>query len=166
MTPTVRHGRLIASEFSTPARRGVVRNDPACPCRYLPGSPPPKRTIAGLAPWQQRAAKKLLCENVADPLDITDIAEKIGVSRGHFIGAFAQSTGATPHQWLIDQRLRWARKLMLSTELSLAEIALACGFYDQSHFNRTFARSLGTSPGRWRRRFRLVGPSPILPAGG
>ncbi|QKS02041.1 helix-turn-helix transcriptional regulator [Sphingomonas sp. CL5.1] len=112
----------------------------------------PRRPTAGLSPWQQRAAKKLLCDHLSDPLDVGTIAELLGVSRSHFIDAFANSTGKTPYQWLILLRVERARELLLSSELPLAEIALACGFYDQSHFNRTFVRTIGTSPGRWRRR--------------
>ncbi len=57
----------------------------------------------------------------------------------------------SPHQWLLTRRVSKARSLLADSTLTLAEIALACGFSSQSHFNRAFAANIGTTPGRWRR---------------
>jgi AraC family transcriptional regulator len=65
--------------------------------------------------------------------------------------AFRQATGMPPHRWVMKRRIKRAKELLLEDELDLAELALACGFADQSHFTRTFARSEGHSPGKWRR---------------
>jgi methylphosphotriester-DNA--protein-cysteine methyltransferase len=71
--------------------------------------------------------------------------------RRYFAKAFKQTTGAPPHVWLSMKRIGRAKQLMNETNLGLAEIALACGFVDQSHFTRTFVKSVGCSPGKWRR---------------
>ena len=60
-----------------------------------------------------------------------------------------------PHQWLVEARCIRAKQLLLEGRLGLAEIALDVGFCDQAHFTRTFARTVGTSPGAWRRERRL-----------
>jgi FixJ family two-component response regulator len=104
----------------------------------------------GLAPWQERRAKEVVANGLSTELPISQVATECGMSRGHFARAFKQSTGATPHQWLTRQRIEKAKGLMLEG-VSLAEVALLCGFADQSHFSRVFARSEGRPPGAWQR---------------
>jgi len=67
---------------------------------------------------------------------------------------FKKTSGLTPHRWLVQRRLERAQDLLLWSTLSLAQIALDCGFSEQSHFTRTFTRLVGTSPGEWRRQRR------------
>jgi AraC-like DNA-binding protein len=110
----------------------------------------PPRRKARLVPWQEQAAKRLLLEHFAKPVDIGVVARRCGISRGHFIAAFASSVGMAPYQWLIHMRVERASELLLGSDLALAEVALICGFYDQSHFSRAFVRWMGLSPGRWR----------------
>ena len=76
------------------------------------------------------------------------------MSVSQFGRAFKKATGLTPHRWLVQRRLEQAMDLLLGSNLPLAEIALDCGFSEQSHFTRTFTRLVGTSPGEWRRRRR------------
>jgi AraC family transcriptional regulator len=57
----------------------------------------------------------------------------------------------SPHQWLLRHRVEQAKMLLRDRTLSLSVVALSCGFADQSHFNRVFARLTGLSPGAWRR---------------
>jgi AraC family transcriptional regulator len=59
--------------------------------------------------------------------------------------------GKPPHQWLMDQRIDHGKQLLLNSTSSVMEIALLCGFSDQSHFTRVFSSKVGASPGRWRR---------------
>jgi len=60
-------------------------------------------------------------------------------------------TGLSPHRWLMKRRAERARELLFNRGLSLTEIALTCGFADQSHFTRVFTAVFGTSPEAWRR---------------
>jgi AraC-like DNA-binding protein len=59
--------------------------------------------------------------------------------------------GIAPHRWLLNRRVELAKDLLRDRESSLSEIALRCGFADQSHFTRVFTRRAGVSPGSWRR---------------
>ena len=79
------------------------------------------------------------------------LAEECGLSPRHFARAFRQSTGVPPHRWLMRHRVQRAKELLRRQALSLADIALRCGFADQSHFTRVFSREVGFSPGQWRR---------------
>ncbi len=114
----------------------------------------PART-SGLAPWQLRRAKEMLLADISEQLPLTDVAAACRISVSHFARAFRVSTGVPPHQWLIASRVNNARDLLAQSETPLAEIASMCGFADQSHFSRLFARAHGTSPGTWRREHRV-----------
>src|SRR4051794_36409469 len=67
-----------------------------------------------------------------------------------FARASSQSTGVSPHRWLVQHRIQCAKDLLRGDAL-LADSALRCGFADQSHFTRCFGREVGVSPGQWRR---------------
>ncbi|KAB0657108.1 helix-turn-helix domain-containing protein [Burkholderia territorii] len=104
-----------------------------------------------LSPAKAARAKELLMERVDLGVSIKEVANECDLSRGYFIRAFTRTTGRTPHQWLLEQRVIRARQLIETTYMSLAEIAAECGFADQSHLNRVFARIVGRPPGAWRR---------------
>jgi AraC-like DNA-binding protein len=111
----------------------------------------PLSTRGGLAPWQLRRACDFIEGNLDGDPSIADVAAECGLSSSYFAKAFKQTTGVPPHAWLSMKRIERAKQLLSGTKLELAEIALACGFVDQSHFSRTFLSSEGCSPGRWRR---------------
>lgn len=105
----------------------------------------------GLAAWQERRAKELLAANLAGDVSLTDLARECRLSTSHFARAFRKSTGLAPHQWLLQRRVELAKALLNEGKLSLGDIAISCGFSDQSHFTRVYTRLCGVSPGAWRR---------------
>jgi AraC family transcriptional regulator len=105
----------------------------------------------GLAPWQERRAKEIMRARLNSQLTIADVAAECKLSASHFARSFRRSTGVAPHEFLSGLRVDEAKHLMLTTKLPLADIALICGFGDQSYFTRVFTRSVGASPGAWRR---------------
>ncbi|WP_331374666.1 helix-turn-helix transcriptional regulator [Sinorhizobium chiapasense] len=109
----------------------------------------PKR--GGLAPWQERRAKEILMGHLDGEIALEDLAHECGLSRSHFARAFKETTGAPPHRWLLARRIERAQDLLLNSNLSITEIASSCGFADQSHFTRVFAKMVETGPGEWRR---------------
>jgi AraC family transcriptional regulator len=109
------------------------------------------RHTGGLAPWQTRAAQEMLAEHLSRELALADVAAACDLSLSHFTRAFKASTGTTPHAFRQARRIERAKTLLLEGEMSLAEIALQCGFADQSHFTRVFSASSGIAPGAWRR---------------
>lgn len=110
-------------------------------------------TRGGLALWQQRRVKEFVDANLDGNMTVMLLARACGLSTKHFSRAFRQSTGLSPHQWLLHRRIDKAKQLLRGT-LPLADLALACGFADQSHFTRVFTRVVGLSPGQWRRTHR------------
>jgi AraC-like DNA-binding protein len=109
-----------------------------------------------LAPWQLRTATGVLRAHLAENLPLARVAETCRLSVSHFARAFKASTGLPPHQWILTTRVERARELLASSGTPLAEVAVMCGFTDQSHFSRVFARVVGTSPGVWRRQHGLA----------
>lgn len=105
----------------------------------------------GLARWQAKRAMEMIAAGLGDDVSLAAVASECGVSTRHFSRAFRQSVGLSPHQWLTQRRVDKARRLLIVEEFNLAQVALACGFADQSHFTRVFTAVTGSSPGAWRR---------------
>ena len=108
----------------------------------------------GLAPWQDRRAKDLLCANLNGSISLTDIAGACDLSVRHFTRAFRQSTGMSANEWLVKQRIEKVKNLLADSAIRLADIAASCGFADQSHLTRSFCRATGMLPTQWRRLHR------------
>ncbi len=113
----------------------------------------PQRLL--LSPLQLNRAKAMLRNHLDGAISIAEVAKACGLSRGYFIRAFREATGQTPHRWMLQNRVERARGLLIESELGLADVALVCGFADQSHFTRIFARLMGVPPGNYRRIARI-----------
>jgi AraC family transcriptional regulator len=113
-----------------------------------------RRERGGLAPWQESRAKEAMDANLDKEINIARLANECGLSTSQFARAFRQSTGCPPHRWLLEQRIKRAQNLLLTSDRTLTEIARVCGFYDQPHLTRAFSQIVGTSPGLWRRARR------------
>jgi AraC-like DNA-binding protein len=110
---------------------------------------------SGLAPWQLRRAKEMLEADLSANPSVQRMASACKLSVSHFARGFTASTGIPPHQWLMTTRIERARDLLIRSETPLIDVAGVCGFADQSHFSRVFARMVGASPGAWRRAHRV-----------
>ncbi|MDB5873741.1 MAG: transcriptional regulator, AraC family-like protein [Ramlibacter sp.] len=89
----------------------------------------------------------------ADDVDVQTLAAIAGLSRAHMTRAFARQFGVPPHIYLNSVRVRKAQEAMMAGD-SLADVAVDCGFADQSHFSRRFKGALGLTPARWLRQMR------------
>ncbi|TCA21589.1 AraC family transcriptional regulator [Rhizobium leguminosarum bv. viciae] len=137
-------GRLFVDQMALAMATHVAEN--------YGGLRPECRPIrGGLAPWQERRAKELLSSGIGGSLSISELARECSLSQRHFCRAFRHSTGLSPHAWLQKNRIEKAKSLLCLKGSTLTEIALACGFADQSHFTRVFTQLAGVSPGAWRR---------------
>ena len=132
-------------------------------------------STGGLAPWQERRAKDMLSADLHGQTPIADLAAECRLSVAHFSRSFRQSTGLAPHQWLLRRRVEIAKSMLAQkadtqARIPLADVGLACGFADQSHFTRVFTSMVGVSPGLWRRellRPNFVPATQVLqPTGG
>jgi AraC family transcriptional regulator len=110
-----------------------------------------KRQRGGLAPWQVRRVVGYIDAHLASRIRVQDVAAVAKLSVSHFSRAFKTSLGVPPLVYVAARRIDLACDLMLTTDESICQIALACGLCDQSHFCRVFRRITGASPNVWRR---------------
>jgi AraC family transcriptional regulator len=87
-------------------------------------------------------------EHLDEPVDVDMIADLVAKGRTHFPRIFRRSVGMSPYQYLVHLRLKHAQRMMRLGEMTLAEVAAATGFVDQSHLCRWIKRVYGTSPAR------------------
>ncbi len=92
--------------------------------------------------------KSYLESHFSEPVTLEELASVAGLNKSYLTRLFTRHTGLPPHSYLIQIRVRHAKHL-LRQGLSLADVASATGFTDQSHLHRHFQRTLGVSPGRY-----------------
>lgn len=97
-----------------------------------------------------RRARWFIDECYAAPLDLEQMARQAQFSRFHFIRAFKEEYGITPHQYLIRRRFEKAKELLSSGGLSVTEVCLAVGFRSLGSFSTRFTQIVGLSPQRYR----------------
>ena len=100
---------------------------------------------SGLRPTVLHRVIDYIHENVDKKISLDVLAAIAGISPFHFVRMFKISTGETPHQKVMDVRIKIASELLLAGRSQL-DITIACGFVNQSHFSRTFKKHYGITP--------------------
>jgi AraC family transcriptional regulator len=93
----------------------------------------------------------MIREKLDGDIRLPELAHECGLSVSHFTRAFRRSFGMSPYRWLLERRIDYAKALLATSDLPIANIALQSGFSDQTAFTRAFGRIVGDSPGRWKR---------------
>src|ERR1019366_4793756 len=106
-------------------------------------------SVTMLPDWM-RVARAYLEANFLRPVSLAEIAASAGVHRVHLSREFRRCFSATVGEYLRQKRIEHACHLVSITSLPLSEIAMTCGFSDQSHFSATFRRQVGLTPARFR----------------
>ena len=91
-------------------------------------------------------AIQIMEENIEIPLAPCDIAEELGISTRQLERLFGKYLNSSPKRYVVEMRLHRARNLIVQTEQSIAQIAMACGFNSTSHFSKVFRSQFGISP--------------------
>ncbi|QIO36899.1 helix-turn-helix domain-containing protein [Bradyrhizobium sp. 1(2017)] len=105
-----------------------------------------------LAEWQVRRAKEFIRNNLATCLRMELVARHVQLSASYFSRAFKATAGVSYSDFLVNARIDLAKQLLLTTDIPISEVALACGLADQSHLTRLFGRIVGLPPNTWRRQ--------------
>ena len=100
-------------------------------------------------------------ENFAEKLTLEDIADSAAVSTRECLRCFKSSIHQSPMDYLIEYRVRTAKKMLETTDLSITDIALRCGFNSNSYFTKLFHRICGKTPNAYRRQLQELKKSAI-----
>ena len=107
----------------------------------------------GLGPARLRRIKELVHAKMEDDLSLDEMAQSVGLSTAHFARMFRKSTGETPHQFVLRQRLERAKAMLRAPDARVLDVAVACGFKTQQHFAQVFRDVWGVSPTEYRQDF-------------
>ncbi len=105
----------------------------------------------GKAPEALRRAMEYIEISLDENLSLTSIAQAADTSTAQLTRAFKKSENCTPYEYVVRTRVDRAKRLLISGETPLAEIAVQCGFSDQPHMNHIVRRATGLTPGAIRK---------------
>jgi AraC family transcriptional regulator len=107
-------------------------------------------TRGGLPLCVRRRVHDYIATHLDQKITNDVLAQIAGLSTAHFCAVFKQAEGMSPHCYVLQYRVRRTQQLLASTEMSLAEIADAVGFSNQSHCIQSFRKIIGVTPGDYR----------------
>jgi transcriptional regulator GlxA family with amidase domain len=144
------HGAAVAAEVArftviAPHREGGQAQFIPAPARAAGGGSPPGGTTESARTWA--------LSHLDQPISVDGLAGHAVMSRRTFARKFRSETGATPAQWLLEQRLRAAQSLLETTDDPVEQIARDSGFGNAAALRAHFARRLRTTPTAYRRTF-------------
>jgi AraC family transcriptional regulator len=108
----------------------------------------PKRQYGGLTRAKLERAVEYIQDQLDTDLTVSGIAQTVGMSPYYFTRLFKESTGQSPHQYLVEARVKKAKELLTTGKFTIGEVAHRVGFVDQSHLTRHFKRVFGLPPKR------------------
>ena len=113
-----------------------------------------KRDAKGFPFHTMRDAADYIMAHLASDLSIAELARLAHMSPSSFKKAFTSTFDMPPGRYILTARLNAARQLLETSNTLVSDIAIACGFYDQSHLTKAFIRERGVTPGTYRRQHR------------
>lgn len=136
-------GRLYVESLTNVLAVHLLRNYSAVqPCVAV--------HLGGLSDYQLLQVVDYISDRLADDIQLSDLATLLGLSQFHFSRLFKQTTGVSPYQYVLQQRVERAKQLLRTTDLTVMDIALLCGFSSHSHLGKWFRQCTGISPKAFR----------------
>jgi RpiB/LacA/LacB family sugar-phosphate isomerase len=129
---------------------------------YLGATLAPVEVVGGLPPRRLQRVFSHIRENIARDLTVSELAQVVGMSQYYFSKLFKMSTGTTPHQYVMRQRVERAQEHLRESKTALAEVATQVGFETQSHFTSVFRRLVGATPKHYREMHQATSPGSQL----
>jgi len=102
--------------------------------------------------------REYVLEHLTERILVADLARHAGLPPNRFAVTYREQTGQSPHQFVLALRIEHAADLLRNSKMSLADVALACGFANQQHLCNAMRRSRGITPSRYRAEHRLALP--------
>ena len=110
-----------------------------------------ERRVTRLSPRKLARALDYIDSNLREDMSLAGLAEAVAMSTSHFAHAFKQTTGLSPHRFVLERRIERAKSLLRETDLAITEIAHRIGCASHSHFSVLFHRATGLTPRDFRR---------------
>jgi transcriptional regulator of acetoin/glycerol metabolism len=104
----------------------------------------------GLSPGTLRRVRRYIDQHLTERIQLANLAAVAGLSVYHFAREFKRTVGVAPHSYVTRRRLEKAQAMLARTDLPLSDVALASGFFDQSHLARHFREFAGVTPAEYR----------------
>ena len=136
-------GRLYADSLIQTLTLHLLKN-------YTSANSVQETLHGGLSGYKLRRVKEFIDANLEEDLSLAEIAEVADLSQFHFARSFRKTTGQTPQQYLMEQRIERAKQLLSTDDLPLVEVSLRTGFKNQSHFTTLFRKFTNLTPKLWR----------------
>jgi AraC family transcriptional regulator len=138
-------GRLYGESLGTALAARLVQN-------YAVSKPSLEFKANSLPQSQLERVIDYMKANLTQDLSILDLATLTNMSESHFSRSFKQSVGIAPYQYLIQQRVERAKQLLKQQVISISDIALDCGFANQTHLTKVFRQITGMTPKAYQKR--------------
>ncbi len=106
----------------------------------------------GLPKYKLKQLLDYINANLDQDIKLANLAQVVGMSQYYFCQLFKQSMGIAPYQYVIQQRVERAKQLLKCREIAITDVALECGFANQSHFTKHFRKLMGITPKAYRER--------------
>jgi AraC family transcriptional regulator len=106
--------------------------------------------VGGMTAVRLNRVLDFMRQNVSRDIRLWELAQLAGMSPHYFCESFKRSTGLSPHQYSLQQRVARAKEHLRNPEVTVSQVAEATGFADQSHFAKVFRRLVGMTPSRFR----------------
>jgi AraC family transcriptional regulator len=104
----------------------------------------------GLPRFKLRRAIEYIHDNMSSDISFRDVAGHVQMSPYHFARMFKQSTGQSPHNYIVRCRIERAKTLLVEARLPISDVAFEVGYKSQSHFTTCFGRLAGVTPAAFR----------------
>ncbi|MEH2087459.1 MAG: helix-turn-helix domain-containing protein [Nostoc sp.] len=146
LKPFTQQDLRVAIELAMFRRQGGRDEPSATPTDTFPLT----SGVGGLPPNKLQTILCYIQDNLNQELSLEKLANEVGMTTDYFARLFKLSTGKSVHQYVIGQRVEQAKQLLRESDLTIAEIAIECGFANPSHLALHFKRIVGVAPKQFR----------------